>query len=606
MRGLFVLLMTTYVFVVQAQNNDERLAAQYFSSKEFTKAADLYEDLSNKQPQNLYYYDNLLQCYIQLKSFKEAEKLLEKRQRKYPEEYTFFVDQAYIYKLQDLSSKQEKICSDLLKLKLNGVVQTEALANAFVKRKFYAEAIKVYEHARQQFKEDFLFANELSEVYFNLGQVDLATRELVMMAGNDPFLYEDIKDRLAVNYQTEAQYQVLSKVLLQLIQKAPDNYVYNDFLIWSFTQQKDWNGALIQAKAVDKRLKEEGRSVLVLAQIMLENEAYEYALKCYDYVLALGDNKRYFYQAQQGVLNCGLLQIKSENGASIERLKSIETAYLQFLNTNGRNWQTAQQMKDLAELYLYYMHNAKWSIQLMKEAIAIPGLSESTLANCKLVLADAYLVNGESWDADLLYKQVEKAFLNDALGQEAKYRYARLCYFRGEFEWSQSQLDVLKDATSQLISNNALKLWLLIQDNLTDDSTREALQRFAQADLYLFQNHYEKSLPLLDSISLMFPNHSLSDEILYSRALIAEQQSQFKQAEQLYQRLIQVYSNDILADNALMRLAKLYEFKLNDTANAKKIYELIVLNYSGSLYVAEARKRYRILRGDAIKEEEFH
>jgi len=132
MRGLFVLLMTTYVFVVQAQNNDERLAAQYFSSKEFTKAADLYEDLSNKQPQNLYYYDNLLQCYIQLKSFKEAEKLLEKRQRKYPEEYTFFVDQAYIYKLQDLSSKQEKICSDLLKLKLNGVVQTEALANAFV------------------------------------------------------------------------------------------------------------------------------------------------------------------------------------------------------------------------------------------------------------------------------------------------------------------------------------------------------------------------------------------------------------------------------------------------------------------------------------------
>ena len=603
MRGLLLVVMVLSVCMLQAQNNDERLAAQYFSNKEYTKAADLYERLCREQIQNSYYYDNLLQCYIQLKAFKEAEKLVEKRQKKFPEEYTYFVDQAYLFKLQEQTVKQDKICKDLLKLKLNAMVQAELMANAFVKRKFYLEAISVYEQARQNFKSNEIFANELSEIYFTTGNIELATKELVMMAGNDPFLFEDIKDRLAVNYQSESQYNVLSKVLLQLIQKAPDNEVYNAFLIWSFTQQKDWNGALVQAKAVDKRLKEEGRSVLVLAQMMLENDAYEYALKCYDYVLMLGESKRYFYQAQQGVLNCGIIQIRSENGASPERLKAIELAYINFLKTNGRNWQTALQMKDLAELYLYFMHNAKLSIQLMQEAIAIPGLTDKTLAECKLVLADAYLIDGASWDADLLYKQVEKAFVNDALGQEAKFRYARLCYFRGEFEWSQSQLDVLKDATTQLISNNALKLWLLIQDNNSDDSTKEALRRFALADMYLFQNHFDKCLPLLDSINTLFPNHALSDEILYVKAMVAEQQMDYKYAEQLYQRLIKVYSNDILADNALMHLAKLYEFKLNDTANAKKIYEMIVLNYSGSLYVTEARKRYRILRGDAIKED---
>jgi len=57
---------------------------------------------------------------------------------------------------------------------------------------------------------------------------------------------------------------------------------------------------------------------------------------------------------------------------------------------------------------------------------------------------------------------------------------------------------------------------------------------------------------------------------------------------------------DILADNATFQLADLYENILGDTTKAQELYEKVLLEYPGSLFVVEARKRFRRLRGDDI------
>ncbi|MBL7836660.1 MAG: tetratricopeptide repeat protein, partial [Bacteroidetes bacterium] len=279
--------------------------------------------------------------------------------------------------------------------------------------------------------------------------------------------------------------------------------------------------------------------------------------------------------------------------------------HLNYLAMTGENWETVPEMLDLAELYVYHLNQLDKGIELLNKTITIPGLSPKQLATCKLQLGDAMLIKGEIWEADLLYKQVEKAFTNDALGQEARYRYSRLCYYRGEFLWAQVQLDVLKGATTQLVSNNAMRLWLIIQDNIGLDTNDEALKQYAKADLLIFRNEFDAAIRILDSIPAQFPGHTLSDEILFAKALICEKRGEFKNAEQYYLTITKDYSYDILADNALFNLAKLYEYNLNDTAKAKRMYELLILNYTGSLFVSEARKHYRLLRGDAIKEQEI-
>ncbi|MEZ4805217.1 MAG: tetratricopeptide repeat protein [Bacteroidia bacterium] len=603
MRTIVILMC----FVLQssfAQNVNEKLAAQYFADKEYQKAADLYEDLASDYPQSVYYYDNLLQCYIQLKSYKNAEKLIDKRIRKYDELYGYVVDKAYIYDLQGELKKRDEVFDDLYKIKIQNPDQAELLANAFLKRRFYIQSIRVYEDARKSLNNPYIFAFNLSQLYFYNSKLKEGTEELVNIAGENEFVLQDVKTRLVMSYTNADQYKILSTVLLEKLQKNPDNLAYNDLLVWAFTQQKDWGGAFIQTKAVDRRLKEDGKKLFELASILLVNEQYEYALKCFDYVKSLGSDKRYFYQAQQGLLNCGLLQIRVENGASNERLNSMEFEYLDFINTNGTNWQTAQQIVELSELYIYYLHKPLKAIDQLNKFLVMPGVNATLMAQAKLALGDAQLIIGETWEADLLYKQVEKSYTNDALGQEARFKYARLCYFRGDFEWCQTQLDVLKDATTQLISNNAMRLWLIIQDNIGLDSNYEALKLYAEADLLIFQNKYDSAMNLLEEIPILYPGHTLTDEIYYSKAVIAEKQGRLKDAEVFYLKVVRDFSYDILADNALINLARMYEFKLKDTANAKKFYELIVLNYTGSLFANEARKRYRFLRGD-LKENEI-
>lgn len=603
MRAILFLLFFT-AFTISAQTSDEQLAAQYFSSKEYQKAADIYEDLAKKNPESIYFYENLIQCYVQLNDFKSAEKLIDKRIKRYQFQYAYQVDKAWLFHLQGQLEQRDKIFKVLQDIKLQSEDEVQVLANAFLKRRFVDQAIGIYINARKYLKDETLFAYNLSELYFQIGKLKEGTIELIDIASAEPYMIEEIKNRVALAYQDNTKYSILTEILLTKLQKDPDNLACSDMLIWSFSQQRDWRGAMVQAKAIDKRLKEDGKRVMDLCSVLIENELYDIAINGLEYIKGLGNNKSYYYIAQENILKCGMLRVRSAGVAPINEVINLEKEYTSYLLLLGENWETVPEMLDLAELYVYHLNKVDKGIEILNKAISIPGVSPKQLAACKLQLGDALLIQGDIWEADLLYKQVEKAFTNDALGQEARFRYSRLCYFRGEFLWAQVQLDVLKGATTQLVSNNAMRLWLIIQDNIGLDTNDDALKLYARADLLIFRNHLDEAVRLLDSIPVLFPGHTLTDEILFAKALISEKKSDFKSAEQFYLTITKDFSYDILADNALYNLARLYEFNLNDTAKAKRMYELLILNYTGSLFVSEARKRFRLLRGDALKEQE--
>jgi outer membrane protein assembly factor BamD (BamD/ComL family) len=199
-----------------------------------------------------------------------------------------------------------------------------------------------------------------------------------------------------------------------------------------------------------------------------------------------------------------------------------------------------------------------------------------------------------------MYAQVDRAFKNDPLGQEAKFRAARLDYFRGDFLWAQAQLDVLKSATSQLIANDALSLSLLISDNIGADSSEEELTMYSHADLLSYQNKNDLALVTLDSLQTMFPDHSLIDDVWYKEAQIYDVKRNFAMEDSLLKKIVEKYADGVLADDALFDRAELYERKLNDKSKAMELYQDLLTKFPGSLYCVEARKRYRSLRGDVL------
>jgi TolA-binding protein len=364
-------------------------------------------------------------------------------------------------------------------------------------------------------------------------------------------------------------------------------------------QRKDFNSAFMQARAMDKRYREEGRRVEELARLALQNEFYDEATTMFNYVIALGKDKPYYMNARMGSIDARNRKVINTTQYTAADLKLLESDYKAFLQEFGRYYSTASVIRDLSRLQAYYLNDYPSAIAGFTELIDMPRLDNQFKAQCKLELGDIYLLKGEEWDAMLLYGQVDKDFKEDPLGQEAKFRNAKLSYYLGEFEWARAQLDVLKTATTQLIANNAMELSLLIQDN-TLDSLEEPLLLFAQADLNYYQNKTAFALLLLDSIDREYPRHSLADDILFKRAEISYKQQDYAQSAKYLEQLLKEHGSDILGDNALFMLADITEKKMKDKAAAQKLYEEFLEKYPGSFFTTEVRKRYRALRGDVV------
>ena len=228
-------------------------------------------------------------------------------------------------------------------------------------------------------------------------------------------------------------------------------------------------------------------------------------------------------------------------------------------------------------------------------------MNREKLARTKLDLGDYYLISGDIWEATLLYSQVDKDFKEETLGQEARFKNARLAYFNGDFQWSQAQFDILKSSTSKLISNDAIDLSVFIMDNLNLDTSAAAISLYSGAELLVYQNQFDAAFRKLDTLRNEFPEHSLKDDILYLEAQIYEKQRQWEKAADLYDKIVQLYPEEIRADNALFALAQLYETRLSDPAKAQVLYEKVFMDYSGSVYAVEARNRFRTLRGDKMQ-----
>lgn len=600
MKTVLCLLSVLWMTALSAQPGSEALARQYMDNREYDKAADLYEELSNKNPGDFNLYDAYLTALLMSKQNDKAEKLVSKRKKKYPQVMQFKVDEAWLLEKKGQvpeAEKQYKKVADQPDLSMQ---QFYEAADAFRRRAKYNWAIYVYEQGEEKFGFASDFSTRLAQMYMETGNKAKGLEKYVQMVLTSGFAYEQSKQLFEMNVTDSADFAILRTILLRQLQKSPDNYELNDLLKWTFIKTKDWESAFIQTKALDKRLKEKGVRLIELGDLCVSNEAWSAATRCYEYVKSLGVNGEHYSQAISGLLETRFQQLKTEVKIAPETLQALELEMLKYLSENGYSDITWRMAYRLSEVYTRYKHTPDKAVALLESFYKTPGLSSQNRAEAKLALGDAYVANGDVWSSELLFAQVEKDFPEDPLGQEAKYRRARLSYYRGDYDWAMLQLDVLKGATTQLISNNAIRLALTITENLGLDSNYDALERFSKAELMLAQNKLEDAEREMDSIPKLYPGHSLSDDILLQKAIIRENQYRFEEAAELYNTLVVAFGHDILADNGWYRLGLLYEYKLKDPEKARKAYEKIIQDFPGSFFMPDARARFRKLRGDKM------
>ncbi|MEM9917238.1 MAG: tetratricopeptide repeat protein [Bacteroidota bacterium] len=585
--------------LMSAQNS--KLAQQYFQNGEYEKAGALYQKLYERNF-NDYYFNRYIDCLLALEQFDECESIIKKQIKKRPKDIQLLVTYGNLFERQykdDLATQQYQ--KAIKKMPADRFVVTK-LANAFTSLTKYDLAIETYERGSKILKDNRIFAYNLGDLYRRKGDTPKMIDSYLSSLAENPGRLGSLKTIFQRYLFTEDDYLELQTQLYERIQNDEDAIHFPELLTWVFIQNKDYNGALRQVKALDRKLDENGGRVYNLAEIAANDKDYDVAIKAYDYIVdTKGASSSYYIEAKRESLTCKRNRLVEGFDYQQEDLLKLEREYESFLDEFGRNRATATIAMELASLEAFYLDNLPKASEILQELIGYQNLNRQLVAKAKISLADLYLMQGERWEATLLYSQVDKEFEDDITGHEARFRNSKLSYYFGDFQWAQTQFDILKASTSKLIANDALDLSVFIMDNLGLDTTAVPLQKYADAELLVFQNKFSEAFAKLDSVKQLYPEHSLEDDVLYLKGNIYIKKREYVKAAEMLQSIIDNHIDEIRGDNALYQLAGLYEKQLNDPEKAKAIYERIFTEFSGSTFAVDARKRFRALRGDEVQ-----
>lgn len=592
MRIILTVLFLSFFSWSQAQN--PALAKNYFDQGEFDKALVSYRNLSNAQPGRIDYFLGMIHSLQQLENYEEAEKLMEARLRQQQRHPQLYVELGHNFALQN---KEEKALENYQKAIL-AIEENEhaayPIATTFQKYNLLEEAAASLEKA-MSLNTSRDYSIQLAQIYGEQGKLEkMFEAYLNVIERNENF--KNTAQRYFSLYITEdpanEANDIFRKTLLKRSQQS-QLLLYNELLSWLFIQQKEYGKALVQERAIHRRNPESLNRMIDLGTIAMNEKDYETAQNAIHYIIEHATTKALLLQANQL-----LLQIDIEL-ATPDKYTEIQKKFQDLITQFGTG-------SDTHSLQIAYNHFLAFDMDEKQQAISnLRAMLDQRMnpfqeARIKMELADILVADEKFNQALIYYSQIQSKIQNDILAQEARFKVARTSYFKGDFDWALTQLDVLKKSTSQLIANDALQLSLLITDNSLEDSTQTALKKYARADLLNIQEKNQQAIDVLNEILLEHPGSSIADEALLLQGKIFEKIGEYAKAEENYLKIIQYHSYDILADDALFRLGTIYQYHLNEPDKAKMYYEKIIFEHADSIFFVEARKRYRMLRDNLI------
>ena len=593
--GLVGLMMFSYgVFAQEAE-----LGMEYMKAGEYEKAKSVFQKLLKNKDILKVIHKPYLQTLIRLREFDEAERFVKRQIKNFDGNVKYITDYARLLEIADKKEEAQKQYSIAMdKVKSDDVTMME-LVNEFSENQQFDLAVQMIEKAREDAKSPDKFAVQLAKLYRIQGKTPQMIEEYLkfgLLTDNREMAQSILQDEL----KDEKEIEQLEKILYTNVQKYPEQSYYSEILIWHLIQKKEFFKAFVQARALDRRYRKEGVQVTDLGFLAQQNKDYVNSGKIFEYLVKEYPRNQNYPLWRRMLINAKEEVIKNVYPINTSDIRLLITEYSKMLAELGINQKTLEAVKNKGLLYAFYLNEKDTAIVVLENAIKLANGDQQFIDRCKLDLGDIYVLKSEPWEATLLYSQVEKSEKDSPLGYDAKLRNAKLAYFRGDFELSKEVLDILKQATTREIANDAMELSLLIMENTGADSTEKAMKAYSNVELLLFQHRNEEAIASLNSMEKTFKGDPLEDEIIYLRAMTFLKQGDTEKGVKDLEKIIQKFPIELKGDDATYNLAKIYQEKLNQPTKAMKLYQELLTKYPGSIYGADARKRFRNLRGDTI------
>ena len=404
-----------------------------------------------------------------------------------------------------------------------------------------------------------------------------------------------------ITEDAEEETNVLFKKALLKKSISKPKSEWNILLSWLFSQQKEYKKAFIQEKALYQRELSDLSEIFILGEIAFRNKDLSAAKQCFDFV-----NEQTNVREEEIEASFYLSQIlvAQENDETEEYFKLLFEKF-------GKNNQTISLQVAYADFLTFSKNDADKSQIILEEALQYAN-SKFEKAKIKLKLGDVLVYLNNYNKALIYFSQIQTQLKGSDIAQEARFKVAQTSYFKGDFDWAKAQLKVLKGSTTQLIANDAVDLYLKIIDNEPVDSIPTGLKELAKAELLFYQNKNNDALSELNNL-LSSKNQSekkiaiglnswdvIYDDALFLKSKILIKEKDFEKAILNLQKIIETDDQSFLIDDVCFMIASIYDENLKNVEKAKEYYQKIIFEHPSSIYLVEARKRFRKLRGDSL------
>jgi tetratricopeptide (TPR) repeat protein len=603
--NLFWITLILNVSFCFGQNHSEiQLANEYVLKGDRKKAIELYRDLVKNDANVPLVHNNYLNVLLDAGSFEEAQTYLKKVLRRDPQNLQYRLDVGLVYVRAGELAKADKHFKDIISEARASVHLVKMISDYLSAKSLIEYSILALTESRNFLGNEYLFCLDLAMLYRIQGQQDKMVQEYLSYVTQNSANIQYVKNVMQALLTKPEELESLERLLYEKVQENPDVEVYSDLLIWVTMQQKNFYGSFVQARAYDKRYKRDGEKSMEVAKVALDNDDYENATKIYRYIIREFPNTPNNLLARLGLIRAREARIKKSFPVNGDSVKILVRDYQRFIEQYPDNNNALEAQRNEALLFANYLDEKDSAIQILNKLISNPRASLFLKSKAKLDLGDIYLLKGEAWESTLLYSQVEKTQKENPVGYEAKLKNAKLSYFKGDFRLAQEHLDILKEATTREIANDAMDLSMRIKENIAFDSAGEALQQYASIELLLYQNKISTALERIQKLkqgigdSSSFSNQTILDDVYWLESKIRLQRGEFEETIGLLQKIITDYGEDVLGDDAFFLQAEIYDRQLKNKEKSMELYREFLNKFPGSVFAAEARKRYRMMRGD--------
>lgn len=608
-------------FIGQAQNRDAdikfRLAQSFDRSGNYESAVKLYEEVYATDSTNLVVFDALRRSYLQLKRYDDVISLIKRMLNKMKNDVGLLVQLGSAYNLKFDESKAVEAWEQAISINPKQEVTYRLVANAVVQNRMFERAIEIYRRGQIACANPALFTSDIAYLLTIMLNYTEATREYIKMIQQNPTQLSYVQSRIGTYTNRNEGLSAATLVIEQASRTESNNISLLQLLAWIYMEGKRFDQAYDIVKMIDEKTSASGRELYNFGERILKERAYTAASRAFLDVIARNPKFDLLPQAKFGYART-LEEMDAEHDTlhlfgsvnpfiskdrpeteAVPRYTGAISAYKRVIEEYPKSEIAAKSLYRIAVLKherFFDLDGARVSLETLEKDY--PNIFPIRLDGT-LKLGDVYLALGNLQKAEEKFKYLSALRMPTGDYRDlSALRLAELDYFRGDFNNALQKLDEISKKTISNVANDAISLQIFIQENLK--SSEAALKEFSKGDLLKRQWKLSEALSLFESILKINKNAPLVDETLMSIGDILTNMKRYAEALSAYERLMKDFPDNLAVDRSLMKMGEIYYLGLNEKTKAIESYQKLLEKYPNSIYISEARKRIRELRGDNI------